>query len=80
MRKVNSTNSLNEQKILENCPITSTFNIIGGRWKVIILWNLRNKAMRYGELYKTIPNISQKMLTQQLKALMKSGWSKKRII
>jgi DNA-binding HxlR family transcriptional regulator len=74
MRKENSTNSFNEAEILHDCPITSTFNAIGGRWKVIILWQLRNHAMRYGELNRAIPNISQKMLTQQLKALTESGW------
>lgn len=78
MRKQSSTNSLNEEQILDNCPITSTFNIIGGRWKVIILWNLRDRKMRYNELNKAIPNISQKMLTQQLKALMQSGWVEKK--
>ena len=74
MRKQNSTNSINEEEILDQCPITSTFHVIGGRWKVIILWQLRNTPLRYGQLDKAIPNISQKMLTQQLKALIESGW------
>ena len=78
MRKENSTNSLNEAEILHDCPITATFNIIGGRWKVIILWHLRNQAMRYGELNRAIPNISQKMLTQQLKALVENGFIEKK--
>lgn len=78
MRKSNSTNFLNEEDFLENCPITSIFKVIGGRWKVIILWNLRNGKMRYNELNKAIPKISQKMLTQQLKSLIESGWIEKK--
>ena len=74
MRKTNSTNFINEKEILDNCPITSTFKLIGGRWKVIILWNLRNREMRYNELDRAIPKISQKMLTQQLKSLIDSGF------
>lgn len=74
MRKLNSTNSINEKSILDDCPITSTMKEIGGRWKLVILWNLKDKALRYNELDKAIPNVSQKMLTQQLKALVESGW------
>lgn len=78
MRKTNSTNHLNEQAITTNCPITSTMLAIGGRWKIIILWQLKNGSLRYNEIRKAIPNISEKMLIQQLKELMKSGWVDKR--
>ena len=74
MRKINSTNHINETAIKNGCPITSTVIAIGGRWKIIILWQLRNGAMRYNEIRKAIPNISEKMLIQQLKELTASEW------
>ncbi|MEI6409377.1 MAG: helix-turn-helix domain-containing protein [Bacteroidota bacterium] len=78
MRKINSTNHLNEKQMTENCPVTATMLVIGGRWKVIILWNLKNGALRYNEIRKAIPAISEKMLIQQLKELMQSGWVNKK--
>lgn len=78
MRKVNSTNHINEKAITTNCPITSTVIAIGGRWKIIILWQLKAGALRYSEARKAIPNISEKMLTQQLKELVESGWVSKK--
>ncbi len=48
--------------------------MVGGRWKLIIIWNLRKKAFRYKELYRSIPNITEKMLTQQLSTLVEDGW------
>jgi DNA-binding HxlR family transcriptional regulator len=74
MRKVNSSNHLNEQAISSGCPITSTVLAIGGRWKIIIIWQLKDGALRYSTLRKAIPNISEKMLSQQLKELIQSGW------
>ena len=78
MAKENSTNQLNKKAFTMNCPITSTVLAIGGRWKIIILWQLKDGAMRYNEIRKSIPAISEKMLIQQLKELMQSGWVDKR--
>nr|WP_163836380.1 winged helix-turn-helix transcriptional regulator [Spartinivicinus ruber] len=44
-------------------------NAIGGKWKLIILFHLRDNTLRFGELKKQIPKITQKMLTQQLREL-----------
>ncbi len=74
MRKLNSTNHINEKIITEKCPITSTMLAVGGRWKLIIIWHLRVETLRYNEIRKAIPNISEKMLIQQLKELIMSGW------
>ena len=52
-----------------NCPVTLAIDVIGGKWKVIILYYLRDKTLRFGELKKCIPKITQKMLTQQLREL-----------
>ena len=60
---------------MDNCPITATMKAIGGRWKLVIIWNLKDGPLRYGKLRRKIPNISEKMLTQQLKALVESNWA-----
>ncbi len=60
--------SINQNKY--NCPLEYTQNLIGGKWKPIILWYLSTKGvMRYGELKKSLTKISHKMLSQQLKEL-----------
>ncbi len=73
MRKQNSTNFEN-QKILEmSCGLSYAVELLHGRWKVTILWNLDRGVNRYGQLKKNIPGISEKMLTQRLKDLEKDG-------
>lgn len=67
--KETSTNQENKKKALNNCPVTFTLDRIGGRWKVLILYHLREKPLRYGALKRSIPAISEKMLIQQLKEL-----------
>nr|WP_290941796.1 helix-turn-helix domain-containing protein [Haliscomenobacter sp.] len=47
---------------------------IGGTWKIPILWRLRERTLRYGELRKDIPHISDKMLTTQLRELEADGY------
>ena len=74
MRKETSTNFINEQSITDDCPIAATIKAIGGRWKLMILWNLREQPLRYKVLQRSIPNISEKMLTQQLGVLVEDGW------
>ncbi|BCZ47789.1 transcriptional regulator [Clostridium gelidum] len=55
-----------------NCSMELTLDIIGGKWKPIIIWHLGKKTMRFNELKRSLPNITQKMLTQQLRALEES--------
>jgi DNA-binding HxlR family transcriptional regulator len=50
-------------------PIELSLNIIGGKWKMPIIWRLREGALRYGELRKSLPKVTHKMLTQQLREL-----------
>jgi DNA-binding HxlR family transcriptional regulator len=69
MIKETSTNNENRKTISLSCPVSYTLEKIGGRWKPIILWNLRNGKLRYSELKKAIPPITEKMLIQHLKQL-----------
>lgn len=46
-------------------------NVIGGKWKATILWHLRESPKRFNELLRAIPNITKKMLVQQLRQLEK---------
>lgn len=71
--KEGSSNQINKKIILKQCPVTYTLGKIGGRWKPIILWNLKTGKKRYGELRKLIPPISEKMLIQQLKEMEADG-------
>jgi DNA-binding HxlR family transcriptional regulator len=60
-----------EQKL--NCPVTQTLNIVGGKWKALILFQLTQGHMRTGELERNLPGITQKMLIQQLRELEQDG-------
>lgn len=67
--KATSTNNENRQTLMYVCPVSFTLDKIGGRWKPLILWNLREGSKRYNELKKSIPTITEKMLIQHLKQL-----------
>ena len=56
-----------------NCPIAATLELIGGRWKTIILFYLSSGEKRFGEISVRISTISRKVLTQQLRELDKDG-------
>lgn len=64
---------LYNKKIYYN-PVEFAMDRIGGTWKMPILWRLKNRVMRYGELKKDIPHITDKMLTSQLKELEAEGF------
>jgi DNA-binding HxlR family transcriptional regulator len=57
----------------QQCPAELTLDIIGGRWKVLILWQLFQGERRFSELFRALDGITQKMLTQQLRELEKDG-------
>ncbi|MBU1042377.1 MAG: helix-turn-helix transcriptional regulator [Proteobacteria bacterium] len=56
------------------CSVELALQVIGGKWKPIILWHLRTgDKLRFGELKRHMPNVTQKMLTQQLRELESDG-------
>ncbi len=55
------------------CPVDLTLQIVGGRWKGIVIWNLREGKLRFGELKKALVSINDKMLSQVLRELEEQG-------
>lgn len=62
-----------------DCPIGTAINIIGGKWKLPVLYNLRAKTLRFGEIQKALPQVTQKMLTQQLRELESDGMISRKV-
>ncbi len=62
-----------------HCAMDVTMHFIGGKWKTVVLWYLKNNTRRFGELKKLIPDITEKMLSIQLKALEEDGLVKREV-
>lgn len=70
----NKSDSNEDYEPTIRCPVETTINIIGGKYKSLILWKLMTtKTLRYSQLRKEIPSATPKMLTQQLRELETSG-------
>jgi DNA-binding HxlR family transcriptional regulator len=55
------------------CPVEATIHIIGGKWKPMILLQLKDGPRRFNELRRLLPHITQRMMTLQLRALERDG-------
>ena len=55
------------------CPVRTTLNVLGGKWKLLILSYLLDEPRRYGELRRLMPEITEKMLIQELRDLEADG-------
>jgi DNA-binding HxlR family transcriptional regulator len=55
------------------CTVSVTLEIIGGKWKSLILWHLSFKTLRFSQLQRRLQKVTQKMLTQQLRELERDG-------
>ncbi|MDT0318105.1 winged helix-turn-helix transcriptional regulator [Streptomyces millisiae] len=51
------------------CGIDAAIDVVGGKWKVLILWALHERTRRFGELRRELPGVSEKVLIQQLREL-----------
>jgi DNA-binding HxlR family transcriptional regulator len=56
-----------------NCPTEFTLQVLGGKWKTVILCYLKIGPLRYAELRRFIPNLSDKVLSQRLRELTEAG-------
>jgi DNA-binding HxlR family transcriptional regulator len=61
------------------CEMELTVYLIGGKWKIPILWNLKEGTMRFGEIKRQLGSVTQKMLTQQLRELEEAGLVKRHV-
>jgi DNA-binding HxlR family transcriptional regulator len=61
------------EKCQSKCPAETTLDVIGGRWKVPVVWHLFRGTLRFSELRRALPGCTQKMLTQQLRELERDG-------
>jgi DNA-binding HxlR family transcriptional regulator len=70
------------QKIIlqsnENCPVRKSLTILGGKWTLLILFQINDRVMRYGELKRSIPGISEKVLIQELNFLVENKFISKK--
>jgi DNA-binding HxlR family transcriptional regulator len=73
MRKLNSTNQLNETELAAICPMHNVMKVLGGRWKIALLYFIHQSHNRFSSLQKKVPFITTKMLSQQLKELEKDN-------
>ena len=61
-----------EQKI-EKCAVETALDVLAGKWKILILWYLRRETLRFSELQRLLPRVTQKMLIQKLRELEEDG-------
>lgn len=69
MRKTSSTNFSNEAELAAICPMHNVMRVLGGRWKIALLYFIHQKHNRFSLLQRKMPFITTKMLSQQLKEL-----------
>jgi DNA-binding HxlR family transcriptional regulator len=64
---------------LKDCPVSAALKCIGGKWKPMILNELKNGSVRFGQLQRRIPEASHKVLIEQLRQLQAAGIVKRTI-
>lgn len=62
-----------------NNPVELSLDIIGGKWKMPIIWRLKDGSKRYGELRRSLSKVTHKMLTQQLRELEQDEIIKRKV-
>jgi DNA-binding HxlR family transcriptional regulator len=64
---------------IEKCPVTATMDVIGGKWKILILYLISNDINRFGKMSMMLRGISKQMLTTQLRELEVDGIIERKI-
>src|SRR5215216_6582584 len=64
---------------VQNCPVTATLGVIGGKWKLLLLYLICNDINRFGKMSMVLKDISKQMLTTQLRELESDGIIERKI-
>jgi DNA-binding HxlR family transcriptional regulator len=64
---------------IAHCPVTTTIEIIGGKWKILVLYLISNDINRFGKMSMMLKGISKQMLTSQLRELEENGIIERKI-
>jgi DNA-binding HxlR family transcriptional regulator len=72
-QKIQRARGFAVQQKTYSCGLEAALEVIGGKWKVLIMWPLRGEPRRFGELRRLVPGISEKMLIQHLKEMEADG-------
>jgi DNA-binding HxlR family transcriptional regulator len=72
MEKINYQN-------IEHCPVTATMEVIGGKWKILVMYLISNNINRFGKMSMMLKGISKQMLTSQLRELEQDGIIERKI-
>jgi DNA-binding HxlR family transcriptional regulator len=64
---------MNRTRKVYGCPVELSLDLLGGKWKSVILARLKDRPLSYGELRQLIPDLSDKVLTERLKGLEEQG-------
>jgi DNA-binding HxlR family transcriptional regulator len=65
---------MNKSRRVYGCPVEFALDVLGGKWKTVVLARLKQSPLRYSELRRTIPALSEKMLSQRLSELVNAGF------
>ena len=63
----------------KDCPVMNALSLIGGKWKLVIMHLLADRSMRFGELRRAIGEITQQMLSKQLKEMERDGLVRRKV-
>jgi DNA-binding HxlR family transcriptional regulator len=62
-----------------HCGIDAAMDVIGGRWKILIVWELGERPRRFGELRRLLPGVTEKVLASHLRELEQDGIVRRRV-
>ena len=67
------TASKSHESVNQNCPVSATIRLFGGKYKALLLWHLTGQTLRFNQLHRLVPEATPKMLTKQLRELEEDG-------